>query len=1045
MLATLLASGCADELQVPVKMIYPIGMPAEITLDFDLGEVEAITRADIQEGLDRLVSSLWVAVYNVETGARTGYAEFTPGDEFSSFHENKKIKLTTLSGPSYIVAVANYDFRYASGDDNGKLVVMGEVLENADTWDKYSNIAAAFDKDGGFSASAPLNALMMSGFYTEDKHTDGSRPSLAAVDIHPGMSTLEGAIHLRRLISQVKFNVRFNTANIKSFVLDSWQVCNVPTHSWALERTGDQLPLNSPDARPAGTTRYEDTALSTEATLSGDTYSFDYWQLENKRTGLPAPDGSTSYAFREKEYKDAEGNNTGIFTSLVADPSDVDNPNNNASYVRIHVTMEMSVDENGKALSHSGIASRMVETEYVVHLGYVNNDPTDFNCLRNTIYTYNVTINNVNDVLVEARKDGETNPAVEGFVSDITDSYYELDAHYNAFNIFLSDTEIKDFEYIVQATKLDGSQVYFNSMTDGSIPDQNDSDFMYMGWVELRPTTDKNTLALYKPRTGPNANGNTYTLDEVKSSCRSGWYTVFVNEYVYEEGKYAGGNELGSKAWHGYVNRPDRKAWLYVKVEESSDRKSMQYSSKYALSQMSIQTYYNDDTYRAIGIEHTNESVGLNMRNDFNHRNNSERGGTNADAPRFNLAQYLTDATGSKLEWVEDKLIWSSFLNPTVPQTINAINNQNVARSARTEPLPELKTRSSDCTYDSYSIAERLYDPDQTSKAKYIEAITACLNRNRDLDGDGRIDAGELRWYVPTAGQYVRIILGRRSLTHPLMDYSLNSRLPNNRGDENGENSSLMLYCSDGKQIWAMEGTSTSDWRQWGGGAPWHVRCARNLGTNMNEIKKENPSTPAFEIRKGANIIDLKYYDARSVRNEAYHSADYPMPVHLITDQDYNRCYRSFEFHDSVIPLNDLRIGLTGKLKWDEYLKDNNPCKYLEKQTGKKGWRVPNQKEATTMAILGKYNVNSNGVTLQVSCTYSFFDREGYAPAQNPNYNGFTLFGGYRFPMKVNSNTGNSTQGGLIQTLDGLLYPSDDYPTVNISQYGVRCVRDVTE
>lgn len=1025
--AMVTGAGCTDELDVPVKSECQEGLPAEITLSISLPEAPVISRGDMQAGLDQKVNTLWVAVYNANTGARTGVMEFTDLNE-SLNHNYRSISLEALSGRSYIVAVANYNYRYASVDDSGKLIAMSEALEQADTWNEFTSISAAFNTSGTINTEAPLNALVMSGFYTEDSHTDGSLPQISAVDIYPGNGALKGAIHLRRLISQVKFNITINSKNINSCAVESWQVMNMPAHSWLHERTAEQQPENAPDARTAADNRFLNSTRSTEITRNANSFTFDFWQLENKRSGLepgPAYNNTNAYSYRELEYKNPDGSNSDRYVSLIDNINSSDY-NNFATYVRFHVTLDMKVDENGDDISDSGLASRTVETDYVVHLGYVEGydnltKARDFNCRRNARYIYNVTINNVNDLVVEARNENgqnsETNPAVEGFVSDITDSFFEVDAHYAQTNIYLTASEIANFEYLFSVPALDGSNRYINSMNPASVPATGSSDYKYISWIELRPTTGQNVFATYKPRTGANADGRTYTLDQVKGKLSAGWYTMFINENTYEEGAYAYGNETGSKAWHDYVNRPERRVWLNVAAYTSADGNSIHYTSKYALSQKSIQTYYVSSSASGLGVEHVNESMGLNLRNNYNPGGNG-----NTASGRFNAAYYLAGNTkwseNASLTWRDDRYNWSSFLTLTSPQNVNAVNNQNNVRAARTEALPAIITISGTASS---------YDPDQTRSPKFIEAITACLNRNRDLDGDGKIDANELRWFVPTRAQYVRVILGRRSLETPIVNVENLTKLQYTRNDYN---SSLMLYTSDGRQIWAMEGTSDSKWMEWGGGAPWHVRCVRNLGGNMTVINESNVTEPAFELRKGTNIIDLSHYDANSIRTEPYYSVNAPMPPHHIFDQRYNRCYKAFEFADAEYDLlyYDLDGFIPGTTEWGEYLLSHNPCASLKEKTGKDGWRVPNQKELTIMGILGK-SPRSTAATYARSCTFSYFDRESYTPGNNPKDPDGTISEAYRWIMKVTSNSDDvkATQGD-----DG-------------GYFVLRCVRDYVE
>ena len=1037
LLLVLLLPACADD-PLLNGVDCPEGEEATITLGLSLSDPADVTRGDIAAGLDRQVRSLWIGIYNVASGELTTSLVFPDlNDELN--HTFKNISINTLSGKSYIVGVANYNYRYASesGDSSGSESIEA-ALAAADTWEKFLKIAAYFDTRAGINIEAPLNALLMSGSYTEGSHSDGSRTSITPVNIKPGKSTLPGAIHLRRLISHVKFNVKYDAKNIKSFNIRSWQVINIPSSSWLFEHDDSTPPLNSVDAVEGSA--FCNSAAMSDVSVNGSTSSFDFWQLENKRSGRPLPAGYTNtnaYSYRDKEYKNSDGSNTGKFSSLVASAGD-DDINNLATYVILKAEMEMNVDENGYSL---GGKKRLVNTDYVVHLGYCEGSSNmqkalDFNCRRNTEYTYNVTIRNIGDLLVEVKGE-EKNPAVEGFVSDITDSYYNVDAHYAAVNIRLTDDDIRDFHYYIDAPRLDGGNIIINSMDAASIPPAGSSDRIYMDWIELRPTSSQSVLADYKPVSGTYSDGKTLRLDEIRTKASKGWYTLFINEYVYETGKYADGNESGSTAWHNYVGLPDRRVWLNVSGNVSPDGESIHYVSKYAVSQASIQSYYDSNSPSGLGVEHTNESLGLNLRNSFN-PNNSGSAGRNSQSGRFNLAQFIAGSTGSSLSWTDDSKSWSSFVKTTTPQTINAVNNQNVVLAARTAtsnpvPLPQIVTVSGSVESITSSIAA--YDPDQTTNPKYIQAITACLNRNRDLDGDGRISANELRWFVPTTAQYTRMILGRRSLEQPVFDPSGISRLPNNSGTNNGFNSSMLAYASDGKMIWLMEGTSNSQWREWPAScaAPWEVRCVRNLGGNMTIINKDNVTQPAFELRKGTNIVDLKYYEAKSIREEPYYSSSYPMPPHHINDQRYNRCYKSFEFFDSVLTLNDNRLQLYGKsIEWASYLKSTNPCKVLD-YTGKTGWRVPNQKELAILGILGVLSRNApSGNTFQISCSFSYFDFDGYVPGKNPKDPDGTVSEKYRFAMKGLTSSGQLTQS---EKLDG--------QTIYNNYFGIRCVRDV--
>lgn len=968
--AALLAvtAACADDLRVPGQ---EEGVPVSLKVNISLPDMSAMSRSDMIDGLDYRVESLWVGVYNVSSGKRTGYDTPTPANNITQ-HDSQEIKLNAETGSSYIVAVANYQGRQVI-DSEGKTVDFATALANADTWEKFVGISTMFDADGNITPDVPVNAVLMSGHYLSS-HANGDYASVKPVSI-PENGILNGAIHLRRLISQVKFNVTYNTANISDFEIVNWTVHNIPNQSWVAET--DRETPNVGDIRTVGTAAsYQNTHptnISSVVNGPGGTKSwqFDWWQLENKRTGL---DHVTTYNDREAEFKnDADKTNTGLYKSLVPTAASTDDPNNNATFVEINVRMSMKVDQDGKTLPDGNV--RIVDGVYTVHLGYCEGDDPDksrdFNCRRNTKYTYNVTVNNVSDIYVEAHSDNQENaPGAEGMISDVTGKFVELDAHYGVYNIYLSSTELETFEYMIRCYDGNGAEVDIDSKEPATVPAEGDTRRKYLEWVEIRPTTSATLLSEYKPRTGANNDGKTYTLDEFKEgigngTVTEGYYTVFFNEYVYETA--TDGNEDNSTAWKEYVNKPDRHVWIRVQEAKSPDGESTHFTSKYAFSQKSIQTYYNiasPTTNDALGMEHVNESLGLNLCSLFSF-------GTSADNGRFNTAAYIAEATDKswdKSDWKDDTYLWTKYVTLTAPQKVNAINSQNITQPAFDEtnphPLPALAQLSNQPVNP--------YDPDQSTDPKYIEAANACMNRNRDLNGNGRIDIGELRWYVPTVNIYIRMILGRRSLSTPIMDYDSHTNLSTS---DNGKVTSLLIYGSNNGNgsnvLWCMEGTSTSGWKTYSEGA-WNVRCVRNLGTDMSGLSSDGKVSPAYQRRSGStDIIEMVHYDPASIRQEKITT----IPPHDIANQDYNRCYKAFQYSE-VQTFTGLNGYNTYSGDWATWLKEGNPCANLNNTTNGYGWRIPNQKEIAIMYSLGIYPYSYGFLP---SATFSHYDNNGDA------------------------------------------------------------------
>lgn len=1023
-----LACGCTDELNAPEGTDVAEGLPAVVTLKLDLGEMTPISRADIPDEQANRVTSLWVAVYNVKTGLRTGLYISDDDEEFTKFHEYKELNLTTFSGESYIVATANYKMRYATSGPGETPIPLPDALAAADTWEKYCKLAVFFDEDGKTYFEAPVDALVMNGYYTvhnkDNEHAANSKPEMKTLTITEGMNKPSGAIHLRRMISQVKFRIKYNSKNINTFEITNWSVENLPTNSWLHERPDDYASaatygeaLNSFDTRKVRTgfnSSGKQIVVNTVEEGKDIVSVFDFCQLENRRTGNEA---ATDYRSREKEYKNDDGTNSGKFVALV-DGKDSTDPNNNATYITFHVVMEMNVDENGNDLSTTAIKRRIVETDYVVHLGYVNKDPKDFDCRRNSKYTYNVMINNVDDVIVESKVeeniDKERTPGVEGFVSDVTDSYYELDAHYCAVNVNLTAADLRDFNYYISATRLNGTDIIIDSQDPNChIPEEGEEDYKYLSWIEFRETSGANVLSEYKPA----SDSKTYTLPEMKAnanSLKAGWYTVFVNEYVYENDGALGGNESSSTNWKNYVNRPARNMWLIVQTKTSKDKESLYYESKYGVSQQSIQCYYHVDNpnYKsAIGVEHTNETFGLTLRNNFNYQGGGT--GTSEIAGRYNLLQFINSQKENS------RLNWSTYLSLKEYEYVPAVNNQGYSAAASNKPLPKIQRVS----FDEINYVHSSYEPNSTDR---IQAINACMNRNRDLNGDGKIDYGELRWFVPSSNQAVRLILGRQALEDPLLNPKGVTQL--SYPSQNGFNTRFMFYTSDGKNLWAMEGTSLSTYREWPASmsTPWEIRCVRNLGSDMTVIENKRANEPAFIVDTDNNIVDLSGFDDKCLRQQPY--TDGYMPIHHVNDQTYNRPYIKFEYQDVVVSLSDERIKDQQKAgeSWSDYISRTNPCSFYNTNT-KKGWRVPNQKEA---AIMGLYQKNDKGFdandrTFYNTCTVSYFDISGYAYGSNPSNDKLD------FDLHAVVRIRTSDGGGTI---------GDDSSTK-----GIRCVRDIVE
>lgn len=139
----------------------------------------------------------------------------------------------------------------------------------------------------------------------------------------------------------------------------------------------------------------------------------------------------------------------------------------------------------------------------------------------------------------------------------------------------------------------------------------------------------------------------------------------------------------------------------------------------------------------------------------------------------------------------------------------------------------------------------------------------------------------------------------------------------------------------------------------------------------------------AYEILKTARTVEMKHYDAHSIRqtmlygNDTVNNTVSAMPIHDVTSP-YNMPYRKFKYDDKDIEIPQDKRTVTGLKGYFE----SNPCNPTN-SSDRRGWRVPNQKE---IAILKREGVLGSGA--YISCTYGYFNSVtgvggGYVNGQN--------------------------------------------------------------
>lgn len=1079
---------CVKENLSPGSSV-PDGEPATISLKVSTSDMDIVTRALTDEQLQQ-VNDIWIGVYNVKTGELTGSYSEDNSDNVAETN-SKKVTIDAASGNSYIVAVANVKRNYGVTDnptleedcrknnvyldeESGRYQLSG-MLEHADTWEKFKSISAAWNTPGALDLVTPNSPMY--GHYSDkgpDNNTAHDYEDIKPVTIKPGAeNSLTGAIHLRSLYSYITFNVTAQNAAYEDFTFEplSWQVFNVPTISYLYEgnkaNSADLIVINdaviTDETGSYGTSKASTTFDYTNAAKK-NSYTFDFYLFENKHTGT-----ADTYEEREKEYKTG-GLNTGIYKSLVSEEeynlldgrlgSVTDSITNNfATYVQLKAYITYTTKDD---VPRAGYAT------YVIHLGYVGNDAADFNVHRHTKYTYNVTITDINSIVVEAQENGETRPDTEGDVTDATTAAFDLDAHFCVFNIKLSNKDRYDLNYRIRApygndvVNLTTSRTYDEKFVEPTFANKDDKNYKFYSWIEFKPvaTEDEHILAVYSAKdsvlrmdleglreTVETDNGRMlkiiHPLDESNGDIEDKtqyYYTVFVNEYVYEDEK---GDETKGN-WVNYVNKDNRAIWLILtETDISEDTESVYTNAAYLFNQKSIMTYYDlnnlTDRQTAVGVEQVNENYGLNMiwtfkdTPSYTENNQTYNNGWSSTNGRWNVMEYMTQIRNNHL--FDGAPGWQYYANTTANQmdiTVKYYDDENVLQQedktvyyinqmyvpeinntklseSRPETYPALYMPISVSTNTNISST---YLPNTTKS--YYEIMEACLMRNRDENGNGKIDDKELKWYLPTSGKYVRILLGESGfpMSARLMNFSSVTSLPAGIG---GDNWQYHYATSDQQFIWAEEGMASASISA-NSSVPWQLRCIRNLGTNLSEHIKTYDMTEVVEYAyqhdttNNNHTIKPTYYNSNVKRQPVASS----LVVHKINDEENLLGMYGFEYSTT-----DLKLSATDMRNWVS--NSQTKCDELNNDT-ERPWRVPNQKELTIMRREILKDSKLSGTPMWCSCTTEYFGNSTDPYGGNEAIQTYNDGSYHRF-MKI---TTSGTTAGSVAT-----------------DYYVRCVRDL--
>lgn len=888
---------------------------------------------DPNDDNERAVENLRIYIFSKATGNLVGYKYFSKDDLTFTDDSSKPgydrtatvSNIPTSTGEVYIYAIANArTSQYKVTDD----AILDIDESNLSHLTRETFLSATCTRQLG-SINPADNRFVMSGFANNGAPVTIARKdgTTQQAEITSPTDDDHKRVKLYKILSKNKITVK--TGNGVTFKPEYMEIHNVP-QVYGLMRGNNVAP----------------SGFETFDRIIWSENSYQCYLPANVQTTTATP---TSFNDREKNTYDDTGKKT--FVNAPA----------NATYVVIHGKYQGG--------DYAG------DLSYTVHLGDFTHNMSDFSVAANSNYEYTLTIKGVNNFIAESQKiAGVDDPGSEGVVIFKGTDILEVDCHYEARVMKFSMSElnklinVEKYGHILKIqtafcetismivdengniydaaefkTHHENPTVLTTVGADGMPVDVskilisgNEADF---DWVRFVKNTGK-YYSDYTPSQKPGSKvSSSHAISDVCAyPGRANTQTIFqFLRDLYKAGKektasyfnatgssvyvtcFVDENYYPKKNWTEYVNKSEpRRIYFANDLFVSADGQSSFARAKYVVSQKSIWTFYElDPTLKPFGLEFVSEEK----------------------AQGKNVA----NGTNSRQEY------WNG--------RASAIRNNSGNK------FYDNSTKSATGTQDLY-----------------LSAYRACMSRNRDESGDGKIDADEIKWYLASVDQYKGMWAGEEALNTDMRLFKATESewAALKKAFGNGDDSKLSPWhyftCSPANTFWAEEGCATGT-----DGSATMVRCIRTLESNAN----------------GLGEADTYYeYDSATETVTMLLNSEALRPAQLEGFQTYfergkksNQLYKKFKIASANLtggPYSKTQVISTAK--GSGFI--NSSDDVCQKAAGYGGsWRVPNQRELSIMSAVNK------NLTDLYSCTSFTGVQSGYYKGGTGNEYGFVLAG----------------------------------------------------
>lgn len=868
----LLLSSCSED-------IFPGGSESneDVTISLAYSDVsprDIVVNSRATDAEERHLDNLYIYIFD-GNGNLKGYKGIEGADNLNQYTSStSKAEITgikTRSGESYIYAVANISTGLYPIETSNSTVAanklpinLNEETARAGGYDFTLDQLKALTFKRNNTSIDITSAFLMSGAVQDGNLVNITTAGTIAND--------DNAIRLSRIVSKVKFTIKAaNTTGVtRSFKLDTYDIMNIAVDGSLVGKIdgNNRNKTTNVNNNIGNTVRPND--------VENDAQFFEVYLPENLQDAVH---NVTTQAAREDDSQSIPK----VFTNAPA----------NGTYVVL----------KGKYEETTSTSTKSADVTYYVHLGDCTRDKNNYDVERNCKYTYNITVEGVKKIIVEAKKEsGADQPGAEGVVLEYgaTGKNMTLDSHYEYMVMRFYQNDIQELKragkgYFYQVYAL-GNHTDVINVGATTVGKDNGVD---TSWIQFAikcsrdrssstysaDKTDRGTACSY-PGT---QSSDLYTVDKFlkylydnanSTSIWTGGYDYNKRSYYVDATCFISENYYKNLTWNKYVNDVDKRAFYVAnEVETSNDGRSVYAKTQYGLTQYNIQTFYDRSkagSITAYGCETINDEEGKGFS-------------VNGSGSRYN--SYGSDTWNGRANMVKD---------------IKSSDNWE-----------SLKNNTS--------------------------LIKACMSRNRDLNGDGKISDNEIRWYAPTISQYIGIWIGEEIM-------STEAKLFNRATSTlEGESDRMLYYSSTNNQntYFSEEGMATNHYSN-GNTAypPKLVRCLRNLKSNNEGYDSEPVKYYTYNATNSKVTLDKVDEKALNTTGELGELNEHEERSAV------NKPAKSFKIAANTYPTEN-----SSRASMENVVYGNFKC-YGNYSEGDTKWRVPNQREMSVMYLIDPNLIN---------------------------------------------------------------------------------------